>query len=52
MAEFCNQPYEKIDSDTDRDYFMTAAEAKTYGIIDDVIQTSVPVPDVVRPDSL
>ena len=32
-----NHPDEKVRKDTERDYFMTAEEAKTYGIIDDVI---------------
>lgn len=31
------QPYDKIDRDTDRDFFMTAEEAKAYGLIDEVI---------------
>jgi len=31
------QPLEKIKKDTDRDYFMSAQEAKDYGIIDEVI---------------
>ncbi|MFF2887174.1 ATP-dependent Clp endopeptidase proteolytic subunit ClpP [Paenibacillus sp. NPDC057967] len=31
------QPYEKIDRDTDRDYFMSADEALAYGLIDKVI---------------
>ncbi|REK75902.1 ATP-dependent Clp endopeptidase proteolytic subunit ClpP [Paenibacillus paeoniae] len=31
------QPYEKIDRDTDRDYFMSAEEALAYGLIDKVI---------------
>jgi ATP-dependent Clp protease protease subunit len=31
------QPYEKIDRDTDRDNFMSAEEAKAYGLIDEVI---------------
>ncbi|MDF2837795.1 MAG: ATP-dependent Clp protease, proteolytic subunit ClpP [Paenibacillus sp.] len=33
------QPYEKIDRDTDRDYFMSAEEALNYGLIDKVITT-------------
>jgi len=33
------QPYEKIDRDTDRDYFMSAQEALEYGLIDKVIST-------------
>jgi len=31
------QPYEKIDRDTDRDFFMTAEEALAYGLIDKVV---------------
>jgi len=31
------QPLEKIERDTDRDFFMSAEEAKAYGIIDQVI---------------
>lgn len=31
------QPYEKIDRDTDRDFFMDAEEARAYGLIDKVI---------------
>ncbi len=31
------QPYEKIEKDTDRDNFMSAEEAKAYGLIDEVI---------------
>ena len=32
------QPYEKIEKDTDRDYYMTALEAKEYGLIDEVVE--------------
>jgi ATP-dependent Clp protease protease subunit len=37
MADMTGQPFEKIEKDTDRDYFMSAAEAKEYGLIDRVI---------------
>jgi len=37
LAQHTGQPVEKVSKDTDRDYFMTAQEAKEYGIIDDVI---------------
>ncbi len=37
LAAHTGQPYEKVRQDTERDYFMTAVEAKEYGIIDDVI---------------
>lgn len=35
-------PLEKIEKDTDRDYFMTAEEAKGYGLIDEVIAEKEP----------
>lgn len=34
-----HQPIEKIDKDTDRDYFMTAEEAKVYGMIDKIVKS-------------
>jgi ATP-dependent Clp protease, protease subunit len=37
LAERSGQPLEKIERDTERDYFMTAAEAAAYGLIDRVI---------------
>src|ERR1700745_155918 len=37
MAEHTGQDLEKISRDMDRDYFMTAEEAKDYGVIDSVI---------------
>ena len=37
LAELTGQPYEKIQKDTDRDFFMSAEEAKAYGIVDEVI---------------
>jgi len=33
------QPYEKIERDTDRDFFMSAEEAVEYGLVDRVIET-------------
>ncbi|MEA5535621.1 ATP-dependent Clp protease proteolytic subunit [Crocosphaera sp. XPORK-15E] len=38
LADKCGQSVEKIDKDTDRDYFMSAEEAKEYGLIDKVIE--------------
>jgi len=38
LAHHTGQPLEKIESDIDRDRFMSAEEAVTYGIIDKVIQ--------------
>jgi len=38
LAFHTGQPLERIDSDTDRDYFMSAAEAVEYGLIDTVLE--------------
>ena len=37
LADRTGQPLEKIQRDTERDYFLTAAEAKDYGLVDQVI---------------
>lgn len=38
LAKHTGQPIEKISTDTERDYFMSGEEAKTYGLIDEVIE--------------
>jgi ATP-dependent Clp protease, protease subunit len=38
LAERTGQPFDKIERDTDRDYFMSAEEALQYGIVDKVIE--------------
>jgi ATP-dependent Clp protease protease subunit len=38
LAKHTGQPMERIERDTDRDFWMGAEEAKAYGIIDDVIR--------------
>jgi ATP-dependent Clp protease protease subunit len=37
LSEHTGQPLEKIKKDTDRNFFMSSEEAKTYGIIDDIL---------------
>ncbi|NLJ88388.1 MAG: ATP-dependent Clp endopeptidase proteolytic subunit ClpP [Epulopiscium sp.] len=37
LSENTGQPLEKIEKDVERDYFMTAEEAKAYGLIDEII---------------
>ena len=37
LAKHCNQTLEKVHHDSERDYFMSAEEAKAYGLIDEVI---------------
>jgi ATP-dependent Clp protease protease subunit len=38
LAKHTNQPIEKIEKDTERDFFMGAEEAKNYGIVDEIIE--------------
>ncbi|HBE16409.1 MAG TPA: ATP-dependent Clp endopeptidase proteolytic subunit ClpP [Cyanobacteria bacterium UBA11149] len=45
LAEHTNQPIERIQDDTERDFFMSAEEAKDYGLIDQVIERR---PSLVR----
>jgi ATP-dependent Clp protease, protease subunit len=37
LAEHTGQPVEKVRTDTDRDFWMTAEEAKSYGAVDEVL---------------
>jgi len=41
LAKHTGQPLEKVEKDTDRDFYLSAEEAKEYGIIDEVIKTKV-----------
>ncbi|MBC9704260.1 MAG: ATP-dependent Clp protease proteolytic subunit, partial [Enterococcus sp.] len=40
LAERTGQPLEVIEKDTDRDNYMTAEQAKAYGLIDEVMENS------------
>jgi ATP-dependent Clp protease protease subunit len=40
IAKHTGQSLERVEKDTDRDYFMGAQEAKTYGIIDEVVSVN------------
>jgi len=42
LAEHTGQPLERIEQDTDRDYFMSGAEAADYGLIDSVLERREP----------
>lgn len=41
LARHTGQPLEKVEKDTDRDFYLSAPEAKEYGLIDEVIKTKV-----------
>jgi ATP-dependent Clp protease protease subunit len=42
------QPVEVIEKDADRDYYMTAEEAKTYGLVDEVVKSRKDIKDIVE----
>ena len=44
MAEHCGQTIEKVASDVERDYFMNSEQAKTYGLIDHIIDKRAQAP--------
>jgi ATP-dependent Clp protease protease subunit len=37
MAKNCKQPLERVEKDAERDFWLSAADAKEYGLIDEVI---------------
>jgi ATP-dependent Clp protease protease subunit len=41
LAEHTGQTVEKVEADTERDYFMSGKEARTYGIIDSIVTRNV-----------
>lgn len=46
LADHTGQPLDRIEQDTERDFFMSAEEAKDYGLVDQVIDRR---PSAVRP---
>jgi len=38
FVKHTNQPFEKISIDTERDFYMTAEQAKDYGIVDEIVE--------------
>lgn len=45
MADLTGKPLDRITNDTERDYYMSSAQAKEYGLIDDVISKKPAIPD-------
>ena len=39
LADHCGQPEDKVKFDSDRDYYMSAKEAKDYGLVDSVVES-------------
>ena len=50
LAFHTGQPYERLEKDTDRDYFMSPEEAKEYGLVDEVVKSrhDVKLPEAVE----
>lgn len=46
LAQHTGQPIKKVEKDADRDYYMTAEEAKAYGLIDQIVEPKVITPKV------
>src|SRR5215210_848351 len=44
ISHHTGKTVEQVEKDTDRDYFMTAEEAKTYGLVDEVVQSRKEIP--------
>ncbi len=44
LAKHCGKSFDDISKDTDRDFFMSAEEAKTYGLVDAVVQSRKEIP--------
>ncbi|HHK42529.1 MAG TPA: ATP-dependent Clp protease proteolytic subunit, partial [Planctomycetaceae bacterium] len=38
LAAHTGQPLDRIEKDTDRDFFLSASEAKEYGLVDEILQ--------------
>ncbi len=45
LARHTQQPLEKIEKDSERDFFMNGQQAKEYGLIDEVISKKIPLPN-------
>jgi ATP-dependent Clp protease protease subunit len=41
ISHHSGQPYEKVEKDSDRDYWMTSEEAKAYGMVDEVLTKNI-----------
>jgi len=37
IAHHSGQPFDKVEADSDRDYWMTSGEAKEYGMVDEIL---------------
>jgi ATP-dependent Clp protease, protease subunit len=48
IAHHTGKPFDQVEKDCDRDYFMTADEAKAYGLVDDVVKSRKQIPGLIE----
>jgi ATP-dependent Clp protease protease subunit len=46
LAAHCHQPLDKVKRDSDRDFYLSAWEARDYGLVDEVLTPANPIPDI------
>jgi ATP-dependent Clp protease protease subunit len=51
LAIHTGQPIEKLEKDTDRDFFMSPSDAKAYGLIDQVLTPRIGINHVPMPEA-
>jgi ATP-dependent Clp protease protease subunit len=49
LSTHCGQSVEAVAKDTDRDRFMSAEEAKAYGLVDEVVKSRKEIPALAEP---
>ena len=49
LVKHTGHTYDRIEKDADRDFFMGAAEAQSYGLIDEVVNRAKPIPTEKKP---
>ncbi len=52
LAKHCGKTFDDVAKDTDRDRFMSADEAKDYGLVDHVVQSRKEIPGLLEKDKL
>ncbi len=50
ISKHTGKPVDQVEKDCDRDNFMSAEEAKTYGLVDDVVQSRKEIPQLTASD--
>jgi ATP-dependent Clp protease protease subunit len=47
LSNHTGKPVEQVERDADRDYYMTAEEAKAYGLVDEVVKSRKEIKDII-----